>query len=63
MVTLRWMGVPEAEVRLEEGMYKGTKGRVLVGPGMSEEFSLNIGFEAGKRSQPTHVCYGDGAGK
>ena len=28
MVTLRWMGVPEAEVRLVEGMYKGTKGRM-----------------------------------
>ena len=32
MATLRWMGVPEAEVRLVEGMYKGSKGRVLVGP-------------------------------
>ena len=31
MATLRWMGVPEAEVRLVEGMYKGSKGRVLVG--------------------------------
>ena len=44
IATLRWMGVPEAEVRLVEGMHKGTKGRVLVGPGMSEEFSLNIGL-------------------
>ena len=23
MATLKWMGVPEAEVRLVEGMYKG----------------------------------------
>ena len=42
MATLRWIGVSEAEVRLEEGMYKGTKGRDLVGLGMSEEFSVNI---------------------
>ena len=28
MVTLRWMGVLEAVVRLMEGMHKGTKGRV-----------------------------------
>ena len=28
MVTLRWIKVPEAEVRLVEGMYKGMKGRV-----------------------------------
>ena len=41
MVTLRWIGVREAKVRLVEGMYKGTKGRVLVGPGMSEEFGMN----------------------
>ena len=37
MATLIWMGVLEAEVRLVEGMCKGTKGIVLVGPGMSEE--------------------------
>ena len=47
MVTLRWKGVTEAEVRLVEEMYKGTKGRVLVGPGMSEEFSVNIGLRQG----------------
>ena len=28
MATQRWMGVPEAEVRLVEEMYKGTKGRI-----------------------------------
>ena len=32
MATPRWMGVPEAEVRLVERMYKGTKGGVLVDP-------------------------------
>ena len=29
----------EAEVKLVEGVHEGMKGRVLVGPGMSEEFS------------------------
>ena len=38
------MGVPEAGVKLVEGIYKGIKGRVLVGPRMSEEFSVNIGL-------------------
>ena len=59
------MGVPEAEVRLVEGMYKGTKGSVLVGPRMSE-FSVNIDLKQGSflsLSQPTHVYHGDGAGK
>ena len=43
-------------------MYKGTKGRVLVGHGMSEEFDVNIGLRQGS-FQPTHVYHGDGAGK
>ena len=47
MVILRSMGVLVALVRLVGGMYKGTKGRVLVGPGMSEEFSVNIGLRQG----------------
>ena len=51
MVTLRWVGVPE-DVRLVEGMYKGTKGRVLFGSGMSEEFSMNIGLRQGSSLSP-----------
>ena len=35
--TLRWMGVPEAEVRMVEGTYEDTKGRVVCGPGILEE--------------------------
>ena len=62
MAPLRWKGVPEAEVRLVEGMHKGTKERVLVGPGMSAEFCEHR-FEAGKHSQPMPVYHGDGAGK
>ena len=41
-----------AEVRLVEGMYKGMKGRVLVGPGMSEEFSVNICLRQGSALNP-----------
>ena len=59
--TLRWMGVPEAEVRLVEGVYKGMKGRVLVDPGMSEKLCEHW-FEARKLSQSTHAYHGDEAG-
>ena len=52
MATLRWMGMAEAEVRLVEGIYKGTKRRFLVGPGMSEEFNVNIGVRQGSSLSP-----------
>ena len=29
MATMRWMGVPEAEMRMVEGTYEETKGRVV----------------------------------
>ena len=35
MVTLRWMGVPEAAVGLVEDMYQKTTARVVVGEGAS----------------------------
>ena len=35
MATLRWMGVPEAEVRMTESMYEMTTVRVVVGEGAS----------------------------
>ena len=41
----------DAEVRLVQGMYKGTKGRVLVGSRMSE-FSVNIGLRQGSALSP-----------
>ena len=31
MATLRWMGVPEAEVKMVEGTYEKTTARVVVG--------------------------------
>ena len=37
MATVRWMGVPEAEARMVVAMYERTKGRIVVGSGLSEE--------------------------
>ena len=42
MATLRWMGVPEAEVRMVEGKYEKTTARVVVGEGASDEFEVKI---------------------
>ena len=42
MATLRWMGVPEAEVRTVEGVYEKTTTRVVVGEGASEEFEVKM---------------------
>ena len=47
MATLRWMGVPEAEVRMVEGMYEKRTARVVVEEGASEEFEVNIGQRQG----------------
>ena len=44
MMTLRCMGVPDAEVRMIEGTYENTTARVVVGEGPSEEFEVNIGL-------------------
>ena len=35
MATLRWMGIPEAEVRMVEGTYEKTTARVVVAEGTS----------------------------
>ncbi len=47
IATLRWMGVPEAEVRMVESMYENTTARVVVGGGASEEFEVKIGLRQG----------------
>ena len=44
MATLRWMGVPEAGVRMVEGTYEKITARVMVGEGASEEFEVKIGL-------------------
>ena len=54
MVTLRWMGVPEAEVRVAEGTYEyeKTTARVVVGEGASEAFEVKIGLRQGSVLSP-----------
>ena len=52
MATLRWMGVPEAEVRKVEGMYENTTARVVVGEGASEAFEVKIGLRQGSVLNP-----------
>ena len=52
MATLRWMGVPEAEVKMVEGMYEKSTVRVVVGEGASEEFEVNIGLRQGRVLRP-----------
>ena len=52
MATVRWTGVPEAEARMVEAIYERTKGRVVVGSGLSEEFPVNIGLRQGSALSP-----------
>ena len=47
MATLRWMGVPEVELGMVEGMYESTTARVVVGEGASEEIEVKIGLRQG----------------
>ena len=46
------MGVPEAEVRVVEGMYEKTTARVVVGEGASEECEVKIGLRQGSVLSP-----------
>ena len=52
MATLRWMGVPEAEMRTVEGMYEKTTAIVVVREGASEEFEIKIGLRNGSVLSP-----------
>ena len=52
MATLRWMGIPEAEVRMVEGTYEKTTARVVVGEGSSDEFEVKIGLRQGSVLSP-----------
>ena len=49
--TVRWMGVPE-EAMMVEAIYNRTKGRVVVGSGLSEEFPVNISLRQGSALSP-----------
>ena len=42
MATLRWMGVPEAEVRMVESIYEMTTARVVVGEGGSRSLIARL---------------------
>ena len=52
MATLRWMGVPEAEVRVVERTYEKTTARVVVGERASDEFGVKIGLRQGSVLSP-----------
>ena len=52
MATLRWMGVPEAEVTLVEDMYEKTTARVVVIEGASEAFEGKIELRQGSVLSP-----------
>ena len=52
MATVRWMRVPEAEARMVEVMNERTKGRVVVGSGLVEEFPVNISLRQGIALSP-----------
>ena len=54
MATLRWMGVPEAEIRMAEVMYEYERiiARVVVGEGESEAFEVKIGLRQGSVLSP-----------
>ena len=44
--------MPEAEARMVEVMYERTKGRIVVGSGLSEKFPVNIGLRQGSALNP-----------
>ena len=48
MATLRWMGVPEADVRMVGGMYEKITATVVVGEGASEEIGVKLGLRQGR---------------
>ena len=52
MATIRWMGVPEAEVRMVEDMYEKTTASVVVGEGASGQSEVNIGLRRGRVLSP-----------
>ena len=52
MATLRWMGVPEANVRMVEGTHEKETARVVVGEGASDEFEVKIGLRQGSVLSP-----------
>ena len=52
MATLRWLGVPEAEVRMVDCTHEKTTARVVVGEGASDEIEVKIGLRQGSVVSP-----------
>ena len=52
MATLRWMDVPEAEVRMVKGTHEETKGRIVCRLGISEEIWVEVGRRQGSTLSP-----------
>ena len=52
MATVRWIGVPEAKVRMVEGTYEKTTAKAVVGEGASEEIEVKIGLRHGSVLSP-----------
>ena len=46
------MGLPEAEVRMVDGMYEKTTATVVVGEGASNVFEVKIGLRQGSVLSP-----------
>ena len=44
MATLKWMGVPQAEVRMVDDTYEETTCRVACCAGISEVFKMDVGL-------------------
>ena len=52
IVAIRWMGVPEGEMRMVEGTYEKTTALVVEGEGASGEFDVMIGLMQGSVLSP-----------
>ena len=50
-------------MRMVNVIYDDTKGRVVIGSGMSDEFPVNIGLRQGTRAKPIAVYLSDGANR
>ena len=52
MASVRWVGVPEAQARIVETRHERTKGGVLVGRGLADNFQVDIGLNQGTALSP-----------
>ena len=52
MAKVRWMGIQEEEVKMAEGTYEETKGRIVSGTGISEDIRVEVGLKQGSALSP-----------